>query len=95
MQGKEKADEILITTKDSQKYKFSNQNFYVENDTIYGKGKLLLEEGDKPVETKIALSDIVFLETESFDLGNTCLWSGGIFFGIVIIAGIIALAAGA
>ena len=87
----DKPNEILVTTKDSQKYKFSNPNFYVEQDTLYGKGELVSDEGEKPVETKIALSDIAFIEKESFDLGNTCLWSGGIYFGIIIIVGTIAL----
>jgi len=90
-----KPEKIKVTTKDYEEYQFSNSNFYIQNDTLYGKGKLLIAVEQEPIERKIALSDIVTIEVESFDLGDTCLLGGGIYLGIGLLVFIVWLAAGA
>jgi hypothetical protein len=88
---KGKPDEIFVLTKDLEKYHFTNLNFYVETDTLYGKGEIILDDSGRPFEGAIALSDIVSIEIESFDLANTCLWSGGIYVGVAAIALVLAI----
>jgi hypothetical protein len=88
---KGKPDEIFVLTKDLEKYHFSNSNFYVETDTLYGKGEIILDDSGRPFEGAIALSDIVSIKIESFDLANTCLWSGGIYVGVAAIALVLAI----
>ena len=58
----DKADEIYVKTKDHQEYHFSDSNFYIENDTLYGKA------GDKGqfFEGKFALREIRSIQLESF-----------------------------
>ena len=73
-----KPDEIYVLIKDREKYHFLKDNFYIVNDILYGKGKLLLGDREELIDKKIALSDIVLIEVENFDLGDTCLLSGGI-----------------
>ena len=90
-----KPNEIKVTTKDYKEYQFSNSNFYIENDTLYGKEKLLIAGGQEPIERKIALSEIVTIEVESFDLGDTCLLGGVIYLGIGVLAVIVWLVSGA
>ena len=53
-----KPNEIYIKTKDNQEYHFSESNFYIENDTLYGKEILLLSEEELPFEGKFALGEI-------------------------------------
>ena len=81
-----KPDEIYVITKDYVKYHFSDSDFYIENDTLYGNGKLI--SSDK-IERKFALSDIGLVEVENFNWGNTILLSAGIYLGIGLIVGII------
>ena len=78
-----KPDEIKVTTKDYKKYQFSNSDFYIESDTLYGKGILLLTGEQEPIMRKIALSDIVTVEFESFDLVDTFLLGGGIIYLVI------------
>jgi hypothetical protein len=80
-----KPAEIYVLTKDGEKYHFLKDNFYIENDILYGKGKLLLGDREELIDKKIALSDIVLIEVENFDLGDTCLLSGGILLGVGLI----------
>jgi hypothetical protein len=80
-----KPDEIYVLTKDGEKYHFLKHNFYIVNDILYGKGKLLLGDREELIDKKIALSDIVLIEVENFDLGDTCLLSGGILLGVGLI----------
>jgi hypothetical protein len=84
-----KPDEIKVTTKDYKEYQFLAPNFHIENDTLYGKGKLVSADNQESVVKKIAVAEIVSIEVEKFELANTCLLSGGIFFGIAAIIGLI------
>ena len=56
--------EIYVKTKTDQWYHFTNSNFYIENDTLYGKGELLLNDDGGIINTKIALSDIESMGVE-------------------------------
>lgn len=90
IEDKDKPDDIRLTTKDYKVYHFSESNFYVENDTLYGKGILLPSE--EPFEVKIALSDVVSMEVENINWLNTSLLGLGILgIGVILTLGFFAL----
>jgi len=85
-----KPDEIHLKTNDFQEYHFSD--FYIENDTLYGKGKLLLSDGEQLLNRKIALSDIESIELESVSAGKTVAFVLGIVgIGVLLFLGIWAI----
>jgi len=89
VEKEDKPDEIYVKTKDSEEYHFSESNFYIENDTLYGKGKLLLGDVEKLQVRKIAISNIAFIEVESINWLTTILLGLGIgvvAFIIVVVA---------
>jgi len=87
---KDKPDDIRLTTNASQKYRFSKSNFYIENDTLYGKGEIIVGDNEEPFEGKIALSEIGPIEIENINWLITSLIILGIaailFVGIATIA---------
>ena len=85
-----KPDEIHVKTINSEEYHYSD--FYIENDTLYGKGKLLSDDWEQQLDRSIALSNIESIEVESLDWGNTLLFAGGITVGILAVAYLILLA---
>ena len=87
-----KPDEIYLTKDDATRYHFMNNDYYIENDTLYGKGKLLSDDSEQQLDRKIALSNIESIEVESLDWGNTLLFAGGITVGILAVAYLILLA---
>jgi hypothetical protein len=89
-----KPDYIYLISS-SNRYHFMKNDYYIENNIFYGKGKLLTAGKKESTVKKIAVADIVTIEVETFELANTCLLSGGIFFGITALIGLIALAAAA
>jgi hypothetical protein len=78
-----KPDEIYLTKHDSTKYHFMKNDYYLENDTLYGKGKLILDK-EQLLEIKIAVSEIESIEVESIDGGMTALLVLGILAGLFI-----------
>ena len=62
-----KADEIYLTKNDSTKYHFMKNDYYLENDTLYGKGKFLPIEKDQPFEGNIALTEVESIKIETYD----------------------------
>ena len=84
-----KPEEIKVITRDFKEFQFLAPNFHIENDTLYGKGKFVSADNQESVVKKIAVTEIVSIEVEKFELANTCLLSGGIFFGIAAIIGLI------
>jgi len=80
-----KPNEIYVLTKDVEKYHFLKYDFYIANDILYGKGKLLLGDREELIDKKIALSEITLIEVEKFDLGDTLLWTLGILVGVGLI----------
>ena len=82
--------EIYVKTNGFQEYHFSD--FYIENDTLYGKGKLLLSDGEQLLNRKIALSDIESIELESVSAGKTVAFVLGIVgIGVLLFLGIWAI----
>ena len=79
-----KPNEIFVKTKDNQEYHFSESNFKVLNDTLYGKGILLINEEGLPFEGKIALSEIESIQFEGYDLDATLLLLAGIWIVLFI-----------
>jgi hypothetical protein len=80
---------IRVVTKDAEEYHFSQPNFYFVEDTLYGKEKLA--QSEELVTRKIALSDIELIEAESFDLGDTCLYSAAITFGVSAVIALVVI----
>ena len=62
-----KADEIYLTKNDSTKYHFMKNDYYIENDTLYGKGKFLPIEKDQPFEGSIAFTEVESIKIETYD----------------------------
>jgi len=84
-----KPDEIYLTKINSSKYHFTKNDYHIENDTLYGKGKLLLGDVEKLQVRKIALSNIAFREVDSINWLTTILLGLGIgvvAFIIVVVA---------
>ena len=84
-----KPDEVFLTKYDSTKYHFMKDNYFIENDTLYGKGKLLLG-GEELLNRKIALSNIESIQFEYFNGATTALLVLGIVAVPFIVAGMIA-----
>jgi len=89
IEEKDKPDEMRIIIKDGQEYHFAESNFYIENDTLYGKGHSILNNNKKPFVVKIALSEIESIQFEYLNGVTTTLLVLGIvallFIGLVAI----------
>jgi len=83
-----KPDEVYLTKYDSTKYHFMKDNYYIENDTLYGRGKLLLG-GEELLNRKIALSNIESMEVEYFNWITTSLLIGIIALPVVLIISLV------
>ena len=77
-----KPDEIYLTTNDNKRYHFMKTDYYIENDTLYAKGKLLVDR-EEFVNKKIALSEIGAIETEKIN------WLGTSILGVFILGTIL------
>ena len=62
----DKPNEIYVKTKDYREYHFSDSNFYIENDTLYGRAILLPGEDRMPFEGKFAFSEIKTIQAENY-----------------------------
>jgi len=80
-----KPDDIYLTKYDSTSYYFVKPNYYIENDTLYGKGKLILNHKAEQLNRKIPLSDIESIEFESINSSDTLLLSGGLLLALAAI----------
>jgi len=80
---------IYITTKDSSRYSFPENSYKVQNDTIYGEGKIIdMQSNEIPFYGKIALGDIESFEGTEQD---TALLITLIVFGIAFVGFIISV----
>ncbi|MFC2093988.1 hypothetical protein ACFLSH_00025 [Bacteroidota bacterium] len=84
-----KPDKIYLTKTNSSKYSFMKNDYYIENDTLYGKGKLIIEK-DQQFNRNIALSNIESMEVESINWLTTSLLVLGI--GVLAITAFYAIA---
>jgi len=82
MEEENKPDDIGVITKDSEEYHFSDSNFYVVNDTLYGK----VGDSEQLLDRKIALSNIAWIEVDSINWATTILLGLGIGVVIYIVA---------
>jgi len=66
MEEEDKPDEIYVKTKDYREYHFSDSNFYIENDTLYGRAILMLGAEGLPFEGEFAFSEIETIQTKNY-----------------------------
>lgn len=71
-----KPNEIYLTKTDFTKYHFMKLYYYIENDTLYGMGKVIIDRIQ--LDRKIALSDIESIEVKSVNWAATILLVLGI-----------------
>ena len=79
---------IRVTTKDSSEYRFVKPDYYFENDTLYGKKKYVLNDEERILIRKIAISDIEQINTEMVDWDKKLLLIGiasALFIGFIIV----------
>jgi len=65
-----KPDEIYLTKNDDKRYYFLKTDYYIENDTLYGKGKMLVDT-EELINKIIALSDIESIQYEYLNVLTT------------------------
>ena len=74
--------EIFVMQIDSAKYYFNMDDYYLDNDTLIGKGKLLLNKNEQIITKAIALSNIKSFEYDYVSLMNR-IFRGVVFFSVV------------
>lgn len=57
-----KPADIYVTKFDSERYLFTNSNYNLENDTLYGSGQSFIRKGEGFRERKLALIDLVSIQ---------------------------------
>ena len=90
-----KPDKIIVTTRDFETYHFFlDSGYYIENDTLYGKGILFVNDEMQPFDRKgkIALSDIVSFQFDEIDVGKTAVGVGLVIGCSLIIITVISAA---
>ena len=86
-----KPNEIKVKVDDSREYHFTDSNFYFENDTLYGRGKIILNSNEQPFDGEVAVSEIESIEVEKLNVLETVGAVAGIT--VVLIIGIVTIAA--
>ena len=86
-----KPDEIYLTKNDDKRYHFLKTDYYTENDTLYGKGKFLVDS-EELINKKIALSDIESIQYEYLNVLTTTAFVFGVVVFTLIIAAVVAVA---
>ncbi|MFC2119854.1 hypothetical protein ACFLQ4_02165 [Bacteroidota bacterium] len=81
-----KPNEIYVKTKSNEWYHFTNSQFYIKHDTLYGISSFLSDDWQKASNTKIALSDIESMGVESKNWYLTSLVYFVIIGGIIVTA---------
>jgi len=78
-----KPKEIYVKTKDNLWYHFTNFNYRIESDTLYGWGKILLEDWEEPSSINIPISNIESLGIEKKDMVRTYFAYAGIVLAVI------------
>ena len=86
-----KPDEIYLTKNDDKRYYFLKTDYYTENDTLYGKGKMLVDT-EELINKIIALSDIESIQYEYLNVFTTTALVLGVVVFTLIIAAVVAVA---
>ena len=84
-----KPNEIKVKMDDSREYYFIDSNFYIENDTLYGKGEIILNSNEQKFDGEVAVSNIESIEVEKLNVLETVGAIAGIT--VVSIIGIITI----
>ena len=85
--------DIYVNTVNDDQYFFASRNYTFEADSLSGNGKKILPTKEEGFVGKIAFADILTVEQETSDTGNTILLVAGIVVaGALIFAGISAAA---
>ena len=88
IEEKDTPDKIRVTTSDSSEYRFVKPDYYLENDTLYGIKKYVLNDEERILVRKIALSDIEQIKTEMGAWDKKLLLIGiasALFIGFIIL----------
>lgn len=83
----EKHKDIYINTINEELYFFSFSNYYLENDSLIGRGKKIFNYNEENFNGKIALTDILTIEQTEINSTNTLLFISGfilIFGGLIV-----------
>jgi hypothetical protein len=92
LKAKPEQGDITVVTKTGSEYKFLNNNYHIQNDTLTGFGSRTLGSFDEPFQGSIPFTDITSFKTERFNVVGTSLV---ILVPLAIIGGaLLALAAG-
>jgi hypothetical protein len=86
-----KPNEIKVKVDGSREYHFTDSNFYIEKDTLYGRGKIILNSNEQPFDGEVAVSEIESIEVEKLNVLETVGAIAGIT--VVLIIGIVTIAA--
>jgi hypothetical protein len=88
-----KPKEIFVIKKDSSKYHFNSWEYLVDEDTLSGKGTLIVNDHRDTFEGDIALSDIESIQWAESNMAITVLSLVGAAFVIFIIFSLLAVGA--
>jgi hypothetical protein len=90
--GLKDGGDLIVYTKDSTIYSFEASNYYISNDTLYGKGYVKFnEESDfkVPIEKSISLTNIDSAQQDEMNAsGTTWLLVGGILLVDIVVLGL-------
>ena len=87
IEEKDKPEKIRVTTRDSSEYRFVKPDYYFENDTLYGKKRYILNDEERTLVRKIAISNIESIQTEMGDWDKKLIIIGfslALFIGFII-----------
>lgn len=82
----ENTNYFYINTINEERYFFSSGNYFLDNDSLSGIGRKILENEEEDFGGKIALADISTIEQKEINTSNT-LWF--IFGSIFVITGFV------
>ena len=92
MAGLKEGGDLIVSTKDSAIYFFEESNYYLSNDSLYGKGYAkFADDPDFKIVNKsaVALTSIKTIQQEELNLATTGLLIGGIL--AIVILGLLIL----
>jgi hypothetical protein len=69
----DKPHEMRVIIKNGHDYHFSYPRIHIENDTLYGKGEMIVSEIEILFEGELALSDVESIEIENMNWVTTSL----------------------
>jgi len=78
-----KPKEIFISAKDSAKYYFDDREYNIRNDTLVGKGIIIVSDVEQPFEGNIPLTEIESFQLEEINSIATIALIAGIVVAFV------------